>query len=240
MSRIVKDKNNSALLVATKGAPEAIFTLCKLSKEETIKQLAIVESIAEQGFRVIAVAHGELTGNVFPESQTALELTFLGLIGLIDPIRKEVPQAIKECHAAGIEVIMITGDFPATAKNIANQIGLDSSKRLMTGDELKNLSDKHTDPNSGFSGWTPEMIQSQAAYTYHAESEDLIKLVVEMLVYKKIVTSKGVSINELQSFVDRVRSDKSDKIDTMIIESFDLAIQYEETYLKLKPSNYYY
>jgi hypothetical protein len=105
---------------------------------------------------------------------------------------------------------------------------------------LKNLSDKHTDPNSGFSGWTPEMIQSQAAYTYHAESEDLIKLVVEMLVYKKIVTSKGVSINELQSFVDRVRSDKSDKIDTMIIESFDLAIQYEETYLKLKPSNYYY
>ena len=61
-----------------------------------------------------------------------------------------------------------------------------------------------------------------------------------MLVYKKIVTSRGISINELQSFIDRVRGNKSDKIDSMIVESFDLAIQYEQTYLDLKPTNNYY
>lgn len=104
---------------------------------------------------------------------------------------------------------------------------------------LKNLTDLKSDPESSFSKWTPEMIQDQAAHTFHSESEDLIKLVVEMLVYKKIATNNGVSINELQSFVDRVRNNKSDKIDTMIIESFDLAIQYEQTYLQLKPVNLY-
>ena len=105
---------------------------------------------------------------------------------------------------------------------------------------LKTLNERNADPKSAFSKWTPEMIQDQAAYTFHSESEDLIKMVVEMLIYKKIVTSRGVSINELQSFVDRVRDNKSDKIDTMIIESFDLAIQYEQTYLELKPQTYLY
>lgn len=105
---------------------------------------------------------------------------------------------------------------------------------------LKTLNEKKADPESPFSKWTPEMIQSQAAYSYHSQSEDLIKVVVEMLVYKKIVTSRGISINELQSFIDRVRGNKSDKIDSMIVESFDLAIQYEQTYLDLKPTNNYY
>ena len=105
---------------------------------------------------------------------------------------------------------------------------------------LKTLSEEKSDPNSPFSKWTPEMIQDQSAFTFHAKSEELINLVVEMLVYKGIVTSGGVSINELQSFVSRVRGNESDKIDTMIIESFDLAIQYEETYLGLKSTKYNY
>jgi hypothetical protein len=101
---------------------------------------------------------------------------------------------------------------------------------------LEMLSNKQNDPNSGFSNWTPEMIQDQAAYTYHAESEDLIKLVVDMLVYKKMVGHGEVSVSELESFVDRVRNNKGDKIDNMIVQAFDLSIQYEQTYLELKPN----
>lgn len=59
-----------------------------------------------------------------------------------DPIRAEVPQAIKECENAGIKVIMITGDFPATARSIGNQIGLDPLGKLMSGDELRNINDE--------------------------------------------------------------------------------------------------
>lgn len=185
MTRIVKDKNNSELLVATKGAPEAIFTLCKLSKEETTKQLAIVESIAKQGFRVIAVAHSELTGNEIPASQTDIKLNFLGLIGLIDPIRKEVPQAIKECHAAGIEVIMITGDFPATAKNIANQIGLDTSKRLMTGDELTKLSDTEL-----------KQIISDISIFARVVPDQKLRIVQALKANKEIVAMTGDGVND--------------------------------------------
>jgi len=140
MTRVIKGQSNTHL-VATKGAPETIFKLCKLSKEETAKQLAIVESFAEKGYRVIAVAQSSVTGAVFPESQADFNLTFLGLIGLVDPIRSEVPQAIKECYTAGIKVMMITGDYPATAKNIAQQIGLRPEGKLMTGSELSHLSD---------------------------------------------------------------------------------------------------
>jgi Ca2+-transporting ATPase len=141
MTRVFESQTDTHL-VATKGAPETIFKLCKFSTEETTKQLAIVESFAEKGYRVIAVAQSSVTGSILPESQADFNLTFLGLIGLVDPIRAEVPQAIKECYTAGIKVMMITGDYPATAKNIAQQIGLRPEGKLMTGSELASLSDE--------------------------------------------------------------------------------------------------
>lgn len=139
MTRVLEDTKGKRS-VSTKGAPETIFKLCKLSESETEKKLAVVKQMAEQGYRVLGVAMavpGEL-----PANQKDFEFTFLGLIGLEDPIRNEVPQAVKECNDAGIKVIMITGDFPATAKSIADQIGLDPGKEIMTGDELKKLNDK--------------------------------------------------------------------------------------------------
>ncbi|MEI7919643.1 MAG: HAD-IC family P-type ATPase [bacterium] len=66
----------------------------------------------------------------------------MGLIGWIDPIRKAVPQAIKECYAAGIKVIMITGDYPATAQHIAKEIGLAHPENVITGEELRILSEQ--------------------------------------------------------------------------------------------------
>ena len=78
---------------------------------------------------------------ILPNSQIDFEFQFQGLIGLEDPIRSEVPQAIKECNDAGVKVIMITGDFPTTAKSIAQQIGMKVDNKLMTGSELNTISD---------------------------------------------------------------------------------------------------
>ena len=97
--------------------------------------------MASDGLRVIAVAKSHRTTTDIPSAQTDLEFSFEGLIGLEDPIRPEVPGAIDECRSAGIRVIMITGDFPETARNIGRQIGLNADG-LITGDKLNQLSDE--------------------------------------------------------------------------------------------------
>lgn len=105
------------------------------------KHLQVVNQLALEGYRVIAVANAVSVHNKLPEHQSGFDFNFLGLIGLEDPIRPEVPQAVKECHDAGIKIIMITGDYPATVKSIAKQIGL-PSEVIITGDELKEMSDE--------------------------------------------------------------------------------------------------
>ena len=141
MTRVLKDPTNNKMIVAAKGAPETIFKLCKLNNQDSEKYLNIVESFAEKGYRVIAVANASLATAILPDSQTDFEFQFQGLIGLEDPIRSEVPQAIKECNDAGVKVIMITGDFPTTAKSIAKQIGMKVDNKLMTGSELNTIND---------------------------------------------------------------------------------------------------
>ena len=141
MTRVLKDPTNNKMIVAAKGAPETIFKLCKLNNQDSEKYLNIVESFAEKGYRVIAVANASLATVILPDSQIDFEFQFQGLIGLEDPIRSEVPQAIKECNDAGVKVIMITGDFPTTAKSIAQQIGMKVDNKLMTGSELNTIND---------------------------------------------------------------------------------------------------
>ena len=141
MTRVLKCTQNKKMTVATKGAPEAIFALCKLNKETTEKYLHVVEAFAEEGYRVIAVANAIQTISILPASQNDFDFAFQGLIGLKDPIRPEVPQAIKECHDAGVKVIMITGDFSTTAKSVAKQAGMQVD-RLMTGNDLNLLNDE--------------------------------------------------------------------------------------------------
>ena len=142
MTNVMESVSENSLSVSAKGAPETIFNLCKMNEKETAKHLLIVNQMAEEGYRVIAVANAPLKNETLPETQRDFDFNFLGLIGLEDPIRPEVPQAIQECNEAGIKVIMITGDFPATAKSIATQIGLSSDGEIITGNELKKMSDE--------------------------------------------------------------------------------------------------
>ncbi len=140
MTRVLKNTADQTTSVSAKGAPEAVFKLCNLSEVETQRYLQSVTEMAEQGYRVLAVADAP-TLDPLPESQLDFKFSFIGLIEFADPIRPEVPQAIVECVEAGVKVIMITGDYPATAKSIAQKIGLPMQGEIITGSELADLSD---------------------------------------------------------------------------------------------------
>jgi Ca2+-transporting ATPase len=97
--------------------------------------------MAAAGLRVLGVAKSRFPDGPLPEKQHDFDFEFVGLVGLEDRLRPEVPNAIRECHSAGIRVIMITGDHPETARSIAHQINLPDSDAILTGTELNTLTD---------------------------------------------------------------------------------------------------
>ncbi len=140
MTRVLEHPQENMISVSAKGAPEAIFELCKMTGPELHKHMQAVNEMAVKGYRIIGVAAATHTENTFPEKQAHFDFQFTGLIALEDPIRTEVPSAIKECTNAGIRVIMITGDYPATAISIAVQAGFEKQV-VASGDELADMSD---------------------------------------------------------------------------------------------------
>jgi len=130
-------------VVAAKGAPEAIIDLCHLNAAAQAPISAAVDAMAAKGLRVLGVAQARFVGDQWPAGEHDFEFEFVGLLGLADPLRAEIREAVAECRSAGIRVVMITGDYPATAHAIALQAQLDVSQpdQLLTGDELARLSD---------------------------------------------------------------------------------------------------
>jgi Ca2+-transporting ATPase len=127
-------------LVATKGAPETVARLCRLAPERTAAVLGQVHALAAQGMRVLGVARARHEGAEWPPTAAGFEFEWLGLVGLADPVRPQVPDAVRDCRRAGIRVVMITGDYPATARAIATEAGL-SDGQVLTGTELNALDD---------------------------------------------------------------------------------------------------
>ncbi|MFA7212188.1 MAG: HAD-IC family P-type ATPase, partial [Bacteroidales bacterium] len=111
MSRVFRKTSTNEMVIAAKGAPEAIFDLCHLDAGANAKFSEAVQNMASEGLRVLGVAKSVINKLVLPEVQHDFDFEFIGLIGLQDPIRKEVPAAVAECKKAGIRVIMITGDY---------------------------------------------------------------------------------------------------------------------------------
>ena len=108
--------------------------------------------MAGRGLRVLGVAKGAWQGEAWPDSQHDFTFTFLGLLGFDDPPRPDVPAALAECRRAGVRVIMMTGDHPATARSIARQVGLSDASDVLTGPDIAALDDvglrerlRHTD-----------------------------------------------------------------------------------------------
>ncbi len=141
LSRVWKSSDSEKYIIAAKGAPEAIIDLCHFDAEQKAKLSSDIEEMADQGLRVLGVARALFNEPVLPDVQHDFVFEFLGLIGLADPVRPTVPSAIAECYSAGIRVMMITGDYPGTASNIARQIGLNNAEKVMTGGDLQSLSD---------------------------------------------------------------------------------------------------
>jgi Ca2+-transporting ATPase len=141
MTRVFRGDARDQHRLATKGAPEAVIDLCHLAAADATKILRQVETMAERGLRVLAVARGEWKGAAWPSSQHDFDFRFLGLVGFVDPPRPEVPAAIAECRTAGVRIIMMTGDHPATARAIARQVGLSERAEVITGAEIAALDD---------------------------------------------------------------------------------------------------
>ncbi len=124
---------------AAKGAPEAVLTLCKTPPAERRLVEAALATMAAGGMRVLGVAKAADPSGTIADPKDAL-FEFAGLVGFLDPLRADVPAALAEARAAGIDVAMITGDYPATALEIARQAGLDVSSGVLTGPEIAALS----------------------------------------------------------------------------------------------------
>ena len=127
-------------VIAAKGAPETIADLCHLSAADLNALTQSVDAMAAEGLRVLGVARASFGAQPRPDSPHDFAFEFLGLVGLSDPLRASVPDAVSECRSAGIRVVMITGDYPATARAIGRQAGL-HTEDLVTGEELDRLSE---------------------------------------------------------------------------------------------------
>ena len=142
MSHVWQSATGRDYVIAAKGAPEAIADLCHLDDKRGSELAERIGVMAADGLRVLGVARAYFTQeDDLPTVQHDFDFEFLGLVGLVDPVRPTVPAAISECHAAGIRVVMITGDYPATARNIAARIGLRSPDVVIAGDELNAMDD---------------------------------------------------------------------------------------------------
>jgi Ca2+-transporting ATPase len=185
MSRVFSAKGTTEKIIAAKGAPEAIFDLCHLDKKSKERLLLAVEELAADGLRVLGVAKAKINAKGLPEIQHDFHFDFIGLIGLSDPVRQNVDKAVGECYKAGIRVIMITGDYPVTAKHIAMEIGLENPGRCITGPELhamtgEDLCEKIKDINV-FARVVPEQ---------------KLKIVNALKKNKEIVAMTGDGIND--------------------------------------------
>ncbi|GGD87975.1 ATPase [Tsuneonella deserti] len=140
MSQVWSNEAKPDMVVAAKGAPEAIADLCHLEPAARREMERMASDMAARGLRVLALAEGSAPPGTLPDSQHGFAFAYRGLVGLADPIRGAVPAAVAQLQDAGIRVVMITGDYPATARAIADQAGIRAGE-TMSGDEITALDD---------------------------------------------------------------------------------------------------
>jgi P-type Ca2+ transporter type 2C len=142
MSHVWRAPRGMDYVIAAKGAPEAVADLCHFSDGQQKEMMSAVTRMADDGLRVLGVARSYFREAGLPGEQHAFTFEFLGLVGLADPVRPTVAPALQDCYRAGIRMVMITGDYPGTARSIAGQIGLDRRDEVITGPELDNMDEE--------------------------------------------------------------------------------------------------
>jgi P-type Ca2+ transporter type 2C len=173
------------VIVASKGAPEAVAELCRLSSEKRSAVAEDAASLAAEGLRVLAVATARMTVGTLPADHSQLALQFVGLVGLEDPLRATVPAAVAECRTAGIRVVMITGDYPATAQSIARQAGLANPDKVLTGPELERMSAQELSKQIG-----------EVQVFARVVPEQKLRIVMALKANHEIVAMTGDGVND--------------------------------------------
>ncbi|MFA6097984.1 MAG: cation-translocating P-type ATPase [Patescibacteria group bacterium] len=141
ISRVWVSPDQSHYVVAAKGAPEAILDLCHVSQEQHGKVKKIIDMLADRGLRLIGVARAVFERESLPSVQHDFNFEFIGLLGFADPVRETVANALEEAYTAGMRVIMITGDYPGTARYIAKEVGLHSPEKFLNGSDIASMSE---------------------------------------------------------------------------------------------------
>jgi Ca2+-transporting ATPase len=178
-------QSSGSMLVAAKGAPEAILGLSTPEEAARDQFQSALRRMTDAGMRVIAVAKKSLQGGVLPNDKRHLELEVLGLIALADPIRSAVPGAIAELRRAGVRVVMITGDYPGTATAIASRAGIHNPSQVVTGDTVERSDEESL----------REVVRDCNVFA-RVRPEHKLRLVTALKANKEVVAMTGDGVND--------------------------------------------
>lgn len=186
MAHIWQRSNTDEYLVAMKGAPESVMSLCQLSPDQKVIIEQQIISMANQGLRLLGVAKARYKKNslVWPDSVHSFNFEWLGLAGLKDPLRPEVTESVKQCRNAGIRIIMITGDHAITAKAIALQAGIEANK-ILSGTEIDLLNDQQL-----------QQVVKEVCVFVRIKPDQKFRLVKALQSNREIVAMTGDGIND--------------------------------------------
>jgi len=185
VAQVWRSPETGELVVAAKGAPEAIADLCHLDGAAAGEARDRAAAMGEEGLRVLAVARAGFSGQELPGQQHDFDFRLVGLVGLEDPLRPGVPEAVAECAGAGVRVVMITGDSPETARAIARQVGLPVDAGVVTG--------------AGITAGTPEEVARRIRDVdvfARVVPEQKLKLVQALRANGEIVAMTGDGVND--------------------------------------------
>ena len=135
------ENSTGELIVAAKGAPEAIIAVSDLTPSEIEILQETILNLGKEGYRLLAVGKGNFTGKDYPKQQQDLKFDFKGIVAFYDPPKENISQVLKEFESAGIQVKLVTGDNASTAMAIAKQINFKGYEKCISGDELMQLTD---------------------------------------------------------------------------------------------------
>ena len=189
-------KSGDRRIAHVKGAPEVILERCtqiqvgdqvlEMNEERRAQTVAAYEGMANQGLRTLALARREFENDVVLDhgGEPEQALILVGIAGIIDPPRPEVPAAIAECHSAGINLLMITGDSPKTAAAIAKKIGL-PAQHTVTGPQLDAMSESEL----------KEIVATDAVFA-RVTPEHKLRLVGALQEQGEVVAMTGDGVND--------------------------------------------
>lgn len=198
MSVVRKHKGQVRLF--SKGAPDVLIPMCNknlsgttaFTDKEAQEALKIAEELASQGFRVLALADKTHKGPATDKNRdtTEAQLTFIGLVALMDPLRETVKETVTQLKRAGVTPLMITGDHPAIARYIAQQAGIIDSKKdvVLTGNDLDSLFAK-----SGMDESKETLLHAKVFARVRPEHKVMIVEMYQDLGYRIAMTGDGVN-----------------------------------------------